>query len=116
MTGFVFTFSLLCTAALQADPAVLQRPENGILRPFIEAALPAVQTSLPTRLHRYRLFPVGGAAATRLVFPTIVAPAAASAEATTALQSVDRWAHPIRGPTRRAHSDPHRSFTHFKQT
>lgn len=43
MTGFVFTFSLLCTAALQADPAILQRPETGILRPFLEAALPAVR-------------------------------------------------------------------------
>ena len=43
MTGFVFTFSLLCTAALQADPALLQRPEAAILRPLLVAALPASQ-------------------------------------------------------------------------
>ncbi len=59
MTGFVFTFSLLCTAALQADPAILQRPEMGILRPFLEAAMPVVQ-QLPIVSRERHLHPVSG--------------------------------------------------------
>ncbi|MCB2204240.1 hypothetical protein KQI65_05775 [bacterium] len=57
MTGFVFTFSLLCTAALQADPAVLQRPEAAILRPLLEAALPAAHLT-SARGSELRVHPV----------------------------------------------------------
>lgn len=59
MTGFVFTFSLLCTAALQADPAILQRPESGILRPFLEAALPSVRLHGTRTRAESRVPPVG---------------------------------------------------------
>jgi hypothetical protein len=107
MTGFVFTFSLLCTAALQADPAVLQRPESGILRPFIEAALPAVQTSIPIRVQRYRIVPVCGTEATRLVFPTILRHANTISAIRPVTQAGGSRAHPIRGPTVRAHACPH---------
>jgi len=59
MTGFVFTFSLLCTAALQADPAILQRPESGILRPLFEAALPAVRVHASRSRGEIRVPPAG---------------------------------------------------------
>ena len=42
MTGFIFTCSLLCTAALQADPAVLQRAETNVMRHILEAVIPVV--------------------------------------------------------------------------
>ncbi len=40
MTGFVFTFSLFCTAVLNTDPAVLQRAELSSVRQLIEAVVP----------------------------------------------------------------------------
>ncbi|MBE0645197.1 MAG: hypothetical protein IH600_14030 [Bacteroidetes bacterium] len=46
MTGFVFTFSLFCTAILNSDPAVLQRAELAAVRQIIEAVIPEA------RLHR----------------------------------------------------------------
>lgn len=46
MTGFVFTFSLFCTAVLNTDPAVLQRAELSAVRQLIEAVVP------DARLHR----------------------------------------------------------------
>ncbi len=46
MTGFVFTFSLFCTAVLNTDPAVLQRAELAAVRQIIEAVIPEA------RLHR----------------------------------------------------------------
>jgi hypothetical protein len=50
MTGFVFTFSLFCTAVLNTDPAILQRAELTAVRQMIEAVVPAA------RLHRvYRI-------------------------------------------------------------
>lgn len=46
MTGFIFTFSLFCSAVLNADPAVLQRSEFAAMRQIIESAIPE------TQLHR----------------------------------------------------------------
>ncbi len=46
MTGFVFTFSLFCTAVLNSDPAVLQRAELAAVRQIIEAVIPEA------RIHR----------------------------------------------------------------
>ncbi|MFA6232897.1 MAG: hypothetical protein WC824_01745 [Bacteroidota bacterium] len=40
MTGFVFTFSLFCTAVFNTDPAVLQRAELTAVRQMIEAVIP----------------------------------------------------------------------------
>jgi hypothetical protein len=46
MTGFIFTFSLFCSAVLNADPAVLQRSEFAAMRQIIESVIPE------TQLHR----------------------------------------------------------------
>ncbi len=46
MTGFVFTFSLFCSAVLNSDPAVLQRGEFAAMRQIIESVIPE------TQLHR----------------------------------------------------------------
>jgi hypothetical protein len=40
MTGFVFTFSLFCTALLQTDAAVLAHVELSPVRQIIDAVLP----------------------------------------------------------------------------
>lgn len=40
MTGFVFTFSLFCTALLQTDAAVLTQVELAPVRQIIDAVLP----------------------------------------------------------------------------
>lgn len=40
MTGFVFTFSLFCTALLQTDPTVLQQVELAPVRQIIDAVIP----------------------------------------------------------------------------
>lgn len=42
MTGFVFTFSLFCTALLQSDPAMLQHVELAPMRQIIDAVMPEV--------------------------------------------------------------------------
>ena len=40
MTGFVFTFSLFCTALLQGDPSALQQVELAPVRQIIDAVIP----------------------------------------------------------------------------
>ena len=40
MTGFVFTFSLFCTALLQTDPVLLQQVELAPVRQIIDAVIP----------------------------------------------------------------------------
>lgn len=47
MTGFIFTCSLLCTAALQTDPGVLQRTDAGVMRQILEIVIPALPVRVP---------------------------------------------------------------------
>jgi hypothetical protein len=47
MTGFIFTCSLLCTAALQTDPGVLQRTDASVMRQILEIVIPALPVRVP---------------------------------------------------------------------
>ncbi|MDT8323063.1 MAG: hypothetical protein RRA94_03045 [Bacteroidota bacterium] len=99
MTGFVFTFSLLCTAALQADPAILQRPETGVLRPLLEAALPAVHLNT-TRNHGELRVPVTGTLGSGIPACNVAAPRGTAITMEYRIAQLPlRRLRPIRAPT-----------------
>ena len=98
MTGFVFTFSLFCTAVIQADPAVIQSADASVIRQIIDAAVPALRPQMRWSPRRHRS---AGAAillhtqqddVPSVCHSTVDVPSAAAAN------SFLRAAHPIRAP------------------
>lgn len=68
MTGFVFTFSLFCTALLQSDPAILQHVELAPVRQIIDAVMPEVRP----QAGRHKLVPPAYPHQTPSMQPVIV--------------------------------------------
>lgn len=60
MTGFIFTFSLFCTAVIQADPAVMHSADANVIRHIMDAAGPTLRSQMTWTVDRYH--PVTAAA------------------------------------------------------
>lgn len=96
MTGFVFTFSLFCTALLQSDPAILQHVELAPMRQIIDAVMPEVMPPAG----RHKLVPPSHPHQTPSTQPAILPLHRCDGSSVSAVRlSRVRRARPIRAPS-----------------
>ncbi|PLX23175.1 MAG: hypothetical protein C0600_15425 [Ignavibacteria bacterium] len=99
MTGFIFTFSLFCSAVIQADPAVLQSADAGVIRHILEAAAPTLRAQINWTVGKHH--PACSTAPTQVkqrhALPEIRLLSGSSRREHTSVFL--RSAHPIRAPS-----------------